>query len=50
MKENIFNDSNQDENSLTLKIEAEFMNHSISTHELHYSRNVFDFQNLRNNR
>ena len=50
MKENIFNDSNQDENSLTLKIEIEFMNHSISTHELHYFRNVFDFQNLRNNR
>ena len=50
MKENIFNDSNQDENSLTLKIEAEFINYSISTHELHYSRNVFDFQNLRNNR
>ena len=49
MKENIFNDSNQDENNLTLKIEIEFMNYSISTHELHYFRNVFDFQNLRNN-
>ena len=50
MKENIFNDPNQDENSLILKIKIESMNHSISTHELHYSRNVFDFQNLRNNR
>ena len=50
MKENIFNNPNQDENSLTLEIEAESMNHSISTHELHYSRNIFDFQNLRNNR
>ena len=50
MKENIFNDPKQDENSLTLEIEAESMNHSISTHELHYSRNIFDFQNLRNNR
>ena len=50
MKENIFNDSNQDENSLTLKIEIEFMNHSIFIHELHYFRNVFDFQNLRTNR
>ena len=43
MKENIFNDLKQDENSLTLEIEAESMNHSISTHELHYSRNIFDF-------
>ena len=50
IKENIFNNSNQDENNLTLKIEIEFINYSISIHELHYSRNVFDFQNLRNNR
>ena len=50
MKENIFNDPKQDENDVTLEIEAESMNHSISTHELHYSRNIFDFQNLRNNR
>ena len=50
MKENIFNNSNQDENNLTLKIEVEFINYSIFTHELHYFRNVFDFQNLRNNR
>ena len=50
IKENIFNKQNSDNNDIMLEIEAESMNHFVSTHEMHYSRNIFDFQNLRNNR